>query len=73
MQTVRTFPVTSDDVRALADAPFRAGDFLTYTRTRRVEAHQYAIARVAGVVGVHRGVPRGAQILGRVTGYWTQH
>jgi hypothetical protein len=72
MQTQLTFPVTAEDVQALPNAPFRAGDFLTYVRTRRAEAHQYVVARVAGVIGVHCGVPLGAQVVGRVTGVWSQ-
>ncbi|SEI96110.1 hypothetical protein [Paraburkholderia diazotrophica] len=72
MQTSKMFPVAADDLRGLQGSPFRVGDFLTYVRARRVESHQYAIARVGGVVGVHRGKPDGAQILGRVTGYWSQ-
>lgn len=72
MQSSLLFPVTADDVCNAPNAPFRAGDFLTYVRARKSVPDGYVIARVNGVIGAHYGTPPGAQMVGRVTGLWSR-
>jgi len=66
-----TFPVAAQDMHTVDDAPFQVGDVLTYVRARRAGDAQFVIARVDGLIGVYRGLPSQAQIVGRVTGVWS--
>jgi hypothetical protein len=72
MQSSLSIVVTGEDVRAIQNAPFKVGDFLNYVRTRKAILDDFVVARVNGVIGVHRGTPAGAQMIGLVTGVWSR-
>lgn len=83
MQSQLVFPLTAARVSSLSPADLfalneanpavRDGDCVVYVPAADVAADQFCVARVDGVVGVHRGAPTQGEIVGRVTAWCRPH
>lgn len=83
MQSQFVFPLKPAHVASLSPADLfalnesnpavRDGDCVVYVPAANVAADQFCVARVDGLVGVHRGAPEYGELIGRVTAWGRAH